>query len=86
MTRSKGQIRLRLEVHLGFRHRDNEQGGEKRGEDDDRRDMWRGVRRDSVFLLLFSTLVRLGTMKADVLDYRWPNESCLVGQPKARPF
>jgi hypothetical protein len=35
------------------------------------------------FLLLFSTLVKLGTVRENILDYRWPNKLCLTRQLEA---
>jgi hypothetical protein len=35
------------------------------------------------FLSLFSTLAISGTVRKEVVDYRWPNGSCLAGRPGA---
>jgi hypothetical protein len=39
------------------------------------RGMWCGVKQDKVFLSFFT---RSGTVREEVLDYRWPNKMCLT--------
>jgi hypothetical protein len=36
------------------------------------------------FLSLFSTLAISGTVRKEVMDYRWTNGSCFAGGPEAR--
>jgi hypothetical protein len=70
-------------VHLGFRPRDvGRQCGEERCRDDERQDMWCGVRYDEVFSLAFlhAHEIRVGE---EVLDYRWSSGPCLAGPPEA---